>query len=409
MVRKQGIDRAQFLRRAGALGLVAATGSLLGASGSAATVEASAPGTGEGTGEGTAAGRAKRGLAYRGVCYDTGTNFGLGSAPLSREVWNRPLMRGEIRAISERLHCGSVSVFGTDLERLADTSTEAAERGLHVWLQPRLVDHPQEEILDHLAQTARHAERLKRQHAAINLNVGCEYVLFAPGIVPGATWQERIENLSRDDSIDFVAVMRRLNVFLGQAAAAARSHFTGRITYAAASFEQVDWRPFDFVGLDYYSFHPSRAGYIRELRGYRRWNKPIVISEFGCCTFEGAQENPGDGWTIIDYTKEPPELTGNPVRSEQTQADYLLALLDVFESEGLYSASVYSFISPDVPHSRDPRHDYDMASYAVVKVIRDHFEDPASPYRWKPKLAFHALARRYGAAKRRLPCAAPAG
>ena len=66
-----------------------------------------------------------------------------------------------------------------------------------------------------------------------------------------------------------------------------------------------------------------------------------------------------------------------------------------------------SFISPDVPHSRDPRHDYDMVSYAVVKVIRDHFEDPASPYRWKPKLAFHALARRYGAAKRCDP--APAG
>jgi hypothetical protein len=390
------IDRAQFLRRAAALGLVTATGSLLGAGGGAAAAAATVPGAASG------AAQAKRGLTYRGVCYDTGTAFGAAPEPLPREGWTNRVMRREVGAIADRLHCTTVSVFGTDLDRLADTSTEAAERGLHVWLQPRLVDHPQQEILEHLAETARHAERLRRQGARIDLNVGCEYPLFAPGIVPGATWQERIDNLSRGQ-VDWAAVTRRLNAFLARTAAVARARFRGGITYAAASFEPVDWSPFDFVGLDFYSYHRSRAGYARELRGYRRWNKPIVICEFGCCSFSGAQEDAGMGWTIVDYTKEPPEIPGNVVRSERTQADYLMDLLEVFEAEGLHSASVYQFISTDLPHVPNPRYDLDIASYGVVKVIRHRLDDPASPYRWEPKQAFHALARHYGAAKRRAP------
>ena len=381
-----GIDRAQFLRRMAALGVLTAAGSIAGS-----------PGTGAATGSGRATGPAC-GLTYRGVCYDTGTEFFPGH--LGRERWSRRLMRGEIGAVRDLLHCNSVSVFGSDLGRLAETSAEAAARGLHVWLQPRHFDHPQREVLDHLAETARHAERLRRQHGEVNLNVGCEAMLFTPGIVPGATWPERIEYLSGADP-DFAAITRRLDAFLGRAAATARAAFRGGITYAAASFEQVDWRRFDFVGLDHYAPLSDPAAYLRELRRHRRWGKPIVICEFGCCAYEGADSEPGDGWTIVDYSKPIPELTGDPVRSERTQAGYLDGALRVFESEGLHGAYVYSFISPDDPHSPEPRYDLDMASYALVKVLRADFGDPASRYRWEPKQAFATVARHYGAASRR--------
>lgn len=33
-----------------------------------------------------------RGLSYRGVAYDTGTNFETGQGPLSRAVWSIPRM-----------------------------------------------------------------------------------------------------------------------------------------------------------------------------------------------------------------------------------------------------------------------------------------------------------------------------
>jgi hypothetical protein len=385
---REGIDRAQFLRRAGALGLLTATGSLFVTGGAAAARPAAA---------GRAPGAVRRGLPYRGICYDTGTRFFGLDGPTSRPVWNGPLMRGEIRAIRDRLHCNSVSLFGTDVRRLVETSTEALERGLHVWLQPRLFEHSREEVLDHLARTAREAERLRRRHSRLHLNVGCEYILFTRGIVPGESFAERVAYLS-DPASDFQAVFQRLRAFIARAAAVARSHFNGKITYAAASIEPVDWSLFDFVGLDYYDFHRDPADHARGLAAFRKWGKPIVICEFGSCTYEGAPERGGSGYDIIDWNKDIPEIIGDPVRSEKAQADHLITMLGVFEAQGVHTASMYEFINPESPHSPNPRYDLDMACFAVVKTIREDFTDSSSPYRWEPKRAFHAIARHYRAA-----------
>jgi len=64
----------------------------------------------------------------------------------------------------------------------------------------------------------------------------------------------------------------------------------------------------------------------------------------------------------------------------------------------LYSALAYTFVSPDAPHRAERRLDLDLASYAIVKPIKDRPNDPASGWHWEPKAAFHALARAYGRA-----------
>ncbi len=345
----------------------------------------------------TGAREAKNGLSYRGLAYDTGTAYGPG--PLSREVWNKQLLEGELDAISDQLHANSVTIFGTDIERLVESATAALERDLHVWLQPRLIDRPQAEVLRHLAHTAQAAERLRRQFGDVSLNVGVESSLFVPGIVAGATWWDRISTLS-SGAVDVRAMWRRMNAFLARAAAVARAHFHGEITYSAGPWESkaVDWRLFDFVGLDYYAYHPRRAGHVAELRAFRRWTKPIIITEFGTNAFEGAPKLEGGGWAIVDYSKPVPEISGKHIRSEQVQADYLVEMLDLFESQGIYGAYVYTFIQPDLPYSPNPRYDLDLASFGLVKAIRDNPQNPASPYRWEPKRAFHVLAERYGAA-----------
>jgi hypothetical protein len=282
-----------------------------------------------------------------------------------------------------------VSVFGDGVDRLTATASEAVERGLHVWLQPRLGDVPERDILDHLAETGRAAERLRRQGAKIHLSVGCEFALFVPGIVPGADAVERVENLLAGN-YDPVAMARKLRRFVGLAARTGRSVFGGRLTYGAASDDDVDWTLFDIVSVNYYAYHRRRADYVRELEQYQRWGKPVAIAEFGTCTFEGAPAQGGLGWRAIDYTKQPPEVTPGLVRSEETQADYLVTLLDVVEQMNLYAAIVYNFVTPDAPHRADPRYDYDMASYAIVKPITD-----GDTWHWEPKAAFHALARRW--------------
>ncbi|MFE2433913.1 abortive phage infection protein [Streptomyces sp. NPDC059409] len=365
----KGMSRARFLAGAAALGLA---GAVLPAAGAQAADV-----------------RTGRGLTRRGVVYTVGAGETPGTA------WDPARMRADIRAIRRDLHANTVDVTGDGVERLTATAAEAAERGLHVWLQPTLGDVPQRDILEHLAECGRFAERLRRQGAGVELSVGCEFWLFVPGIVPGETVLERVENL-QNGTADPERVQRRLTAFTAKAAAVGRSVFGGRLSYAAAQDDEVDWTLFDVVGIDYYAYHPDPADHVRELRRHLRPGKPLAITEFGTCTYAGAPQAGGMGWSVVDYDKDPPEIKGNLVRSEHTQAAYLTDLLSVFESMGLYAAMAFEFLTADAPHRPgDPLHDLDMASYAITKPVRDRPDDPASPWHWEPKEAFHALARRY--------------
>ncbi|WP_344209488.1 hypothetical protein, partial [Kribbella sancticallisti] len=370
------INRAQFLHRAAALGVLAAAGPALPAAAAGTTPAPVAP--------------LGRGLAFKGVAYDVGTGF-LGDD--SRIRWNRELMRGEIRAIHDRLHANWVSIYGSDVQRLADTAEEALRRGLKVSLQPRAFDQPQVDALEHLRQTAANAERLRRRYAPspaddhetvapeVILAIGCEFMLFTPGIVPGANFFERVDYLTKGE-FDLAELQRKLHVYVAKAVKVARGNFNGRITYGAASdLEQIDWSLFDIVGLDYYSYHEDRAAHTKELKPFRRWGKPIMILEFGCCTFTGAPELGGMGWDIVDYEKDPPEIKEGYFRDEAEQARHLRTMLEVFADEGFLGASPYTFISPDAPHRRQRRYDEDIAAFSLCKVIRDRPADPGSPYR----------------------------
>jgi hypothetical protein len=373
MEKTKGISRAQFLARAAALGATAAV-----LPGGAAEAAAGAATGGRG------------GLRHRGVVYTVGEGETPGTA------WSAARMRRDIRVIRDELHADTVDVTGDGAERLTRTAAEAAERGLHVWLQPTLGDVPERDILEHLAECGRFAERLRQQGASVDFSVGCEFWLFVPGIVPGATVMDRVENLL-NGTFDPVQMQRRLDRFTAKAAALGRSVFHGRLSYAAAQSDQVDWRLFDVVGIDYYSYFRQPADYVRELWKYRRWGKPVAITEFGTCAYVGAPETAGMGWNVVDYDKDPQEIKGHLVRSEHTQAAYLVDLVRVFESMGLYAAMAFEFVTPDAPHRTDnPRYDLDLASYSITKAVKDRPGDPRSDWHWEPKEAFHALARQYG-------------
>jgi hypothetical protein len=347
-------------------------------------------------GTATASATSRGGLTWRGVTYDTGT--GSGPADMTRQRFDQALARSELQTIANRLHCNSVSVFGSDRQRLLDSARTAAGLGLHVVVQPRLYDVPQDRSVSELGEIAEEAEQLRARHGDVAFNVGVEAPLFVPGIVPGTSVLDRIARIG-SGTLDWTAVMRRLNDYLARAAASARAAFGGEIVYSAATWEQVDWTPFDLVGLDYYDYHRTRREHVRALEQHQRFGKPVVITEFGTNPFVGAPRLEGDGWTVVDYSKVPPEVTGHRVRSERVQAEYLHGMLDVFESLGLRGAYVYDYVEPDMPHTRYPLHDLDMASYSLATTIRTRLLDPGSPYHTRPKQAFRLLARRYAAAR----------
>ncbi|WP_062645807.1 hypothetical protein [Streptomyces maremycinicus] len=368
MERTDRISRAGFLAGAAAAGAVAVLGPARRA---------------RATGQG-------RGLRHRGVVYTVGE----GETPATG--WTAERMRADLRVIRHDLHADTVDITGDGVERLAATATEAAEHGLRIWLQPTLGDVPARDILEHLAETGRVAQRLRRQGASVVLGVGCEFWLFVPGIVPGETVLERVRNLM-NGTYDPVVMQRRLDAFTARAARTGRSVFDGRLSYAAAQDDRVDWSLFDIVGIDYYSSFPRRVDHVRELRRHTRWGKPLAITEFGTCAYVGAPDAGGMGWDVVDHDKDPAEIKGHLVRSERTQAVHMTTLLDVFEAMGLYAAMAFEFVTPDAPHrADDPRHDLDMASYAVTRTVHRRPGHPEAGWHWEPKEAFHALARHYG-------------
>jgi len=181
------------------------------------------------------------------------------------------------------------------------------------------------------------------------------------------------------------------------------SRFGGRITYASIPVERVDWAPFDIVGLDLYRSADVAAQFADGVRTLTSQGKPVAITEFGCTTYRGAADHAGHdpSFSMIVWGDDarPIGLKGEYVRDEDEQATYLREVLDVFEAEGVDSAFVNTFARYDLPHSSDPRQDFDMASFGVVKVL-DGSSDPGfRRYRdmpWEPKAAFTALAKIYG-------------
>jgi hypothetical protein len=377
------LSRRAAIARLAALGLSVPTLSTLVARNALAAPGSATPGA------------SPKGLVYKGIDYDVGTAYVPGTT--TRPASHRAFLRQEIEAIRDQLHCTSVGIYGSDADRLIEGATAALEAGLHVRLQPRFIDANADEILSRLSALARAAEELSAGRPELVLDVGVEFTLFADGIVPGTTFQERIAGLLA--AIDQLPVFnQRLNELLARAVAVARADFSGPLTYGSGTWEEVDWSGFDFVGVDLYRDATNWAGYLDTLRAYGRHGKPLLVTEFGCCCYEGAADRGGGGYDIVDWSKPVPELNGDYVRDESVQADYIAELLDLYEREGVHGAFVYEFIQPESPHDPDPRYDLDMASYAVVKVYPP---DSDKPYEttgyWEPKEAFGAIAGRFGA------------
>ena len=330
-------------------------------------------------------------LATRGVVYDTGTDFGY-EGHLSRMSWWEADVRGEIAAIRDQLHCNTIQIVGSDLGRLELAANLARETGLGIWLQPRLFEVSADEQIEHLKGGAELAARLAHDGADVVFSVGCETTLFQHGIVPGGTFAERLQPLFSASQDEGQRIMGALNAYLGRARSVAREHFAGPLTYSAGSWEYVVWSEFDVVGVNLYRDASNRAHYRDLLRGYKEHGLPVVVTEFGLSTFEGAADAGAGGFMIVDYSTYPPTIPEQYVRSEQEQAREIAELLQLYAEEGIAGAFVYNFITPNEPHSPDPRSDIDMASHAIVKTLPG---SPDGPVEWEPKLAFHEIARIY--------------
>ncbi|MFC5799866.1 hypothetical protein [Streptomyces formicae] len=328
-------------------------------------------------------------MDLRGISYDTDGG------------WDRAAVRRDLRAIREELCCTAVQLRGADVERLTEAATYALDTDLDVWILPEPgADLPRREVLAHLARAADAAERLRTAHPGrVTLIAGCEYSLLTRGIIPGPHLLVRLRLLpllrrgGGAGGLLHRLVTRRLRRFLAEALETARAAFRGPVTYAAGFWEDVDWSGYDTVGVNLYRFAANEERYPELLHALalRAGTKPVVVTEFGCGAYAGADQAGPGSFRIVRWLSARPRMREGYVRDEYTQAAYLTELIGLYADTGIRGCFVFTFVAPGFPHSTDPRYDLDMAGFGVVRV------SPDAPEEWETKEAFYAVARAYKA------------
>ncbi|MDR7276355.1 hypothetical protein [Catenuloplanes atrovinosus] len=333
-----------------------------------------------------------------GVTYDTGFTH-LGTT--THEPFDPGVVAADMRIIREELRADAVRVTGGVADRLEVAAEHAAAAGLEVWYCPFTNDLTTDELLAFLLDAAERAERVRRRGADVRFLAGSEISLMTIGLMPGRTLTERAAAVADPARLreTLPDVQRRTNALLSRAAAGARARFGGPIGYASLPMEAVDWTPFDFIATDAgYRDATNAAALPANLAAMAALGKPFAVTEFGCAAFTGAAAR-GSRSDIIGYderTARPVRLTETVTRDEAEQATYLRELLDVFDAGGVDTAFVQTFAARHLPTSDDPAHDFDLASFGIVRVLppgRTGTTHPGMP--WEPKAAFHALAE-YG-------------
>lgn len=324
----------------------------------------------------------------KGVCYDVGRVLMGGNW---RPRFDPVVIHRELGIIKDDLHCNAVRIQGLDLDRLSAAGDDALSQGLEVWLSPEMWDRSQEETLDYIAKAAERAEALRRRWPGkLVFSVGSELTLFSQGMVDGDGVFDRISRPSFWGDITAGRHNGPLNAYLSNLSRAARKSFHGPLTYFSVPFEAVDWEPFDFVGVDHYRDARVKDAYGQMASGYSSHGKPVVIGEFGCCTFRGAELLGANGFMIsfgmmetllgpdqkipkmfLEMAHVPPRVGGHYVRDEGLQARELVDQLGVLDAAGVEGAFIQTFVVPNSPYHPDPRYDRDMANFSLVKSYPD--------------------------------------
>ena len=330
-----------------------------------------------------------------GITYDTGF---VGPDGLSRERFDPGVVRRELEVVRDDLGCAAVRIVGGLAERIDVAATTAAELGLEVWVSPYPLERTAEQMLALFADCAATAERLRLGGARVVLVTGAELSLMAPGFLPGGTPHERLAQLTGQPELlpaRVAAASARLDAFLAEAVATVRARFGGPVTYASIPLERVDPSRFDIVSVDSYRSADTAAGFADGARGFvAAQEKPVAVTEFGCCTWRGAGDAGARGMEVA--SGDPLRLDGARERDEEGQAAYIGELLDAFGAAGVDVAFVFLLALHSYPHrpDGDPRDDLDLASPGIVRVLEGRHGDRYPDLPWEPKVAFDALAAR---------------
>ena len=309
-------------------------------------------------------------MTNKGINYDTGFEpFGPGTS--SRKSFDVEVVRREMNIIADDLHCTHVRITGADPDRIVMAAREAIAAGLYVWFSPFPCNLTGDELLHYLVDCSRRAEEIRRMSKETVFVLGCEVSLFNDGFLPGNHLLERSQAFAGFEQWQ-PAMDGRLKEFFATAVGEVRRFFKGTVTYAAGEWEDIDWSIFDIVSVDLYRSRHNQAYYEQQLNTYMTYNKPVAITEFGCCALRGASELGGNAtFTVLSIAGNELVVNDGWQYDEEEQVTYFEDLFAVFTKSEVSFAFWFTFADYEKPHNNIAKHNLDMASYGIVQML-DH-------------------------------------
>ncbi len=309
-------------------------------------------------------------LEIRGVCYDTGIEYPGGSP--SRAGLMPDKMRVELGRAAE-IGFNAVRIYGSSVATIKAAAEVAIDLGLGVWISPRNVDVQIPDVPALILEYAKMAEQLRARSSNVVFVMAAEASLDFRFSTDDPVYLYRANLFFNPLNMAMnrlgVGRWRKFSRFMRETAKAVREVFGGVLTYSAGHWERIDWSLFDYICINYYEAKKDPALFRKRLHRWRSFGKPVIITEFGCCCYEGAEEAGPMGYNIINYDTDPFHVMFPLERDESIQQRYIFDTLKILEAEKIQGAFIFELINEFYVHYPDPHFDLDLASFGLLKTL----------------------------------------
>ncbi len=281
----------------------------------------------------------------------------------------------DLKFIKE-MNCNAIRLYGSDSKKLIEYTKIAIENGFEVWVSPRYIGENKDKTIDKLLSFSKELEKLRKNKNKIKFIIGNEFSLDMKGIVKGETYNERFKNSAFIDH-------KKINSFFKEAIPKIRDIFKGEIIYASYTKEKIDLNYFDYIGLNYYWSFLNALVYTKRLKKLqKKYNKKIVITEFGTCSYKLASFLDGFAYYPIEIMNlhKKPILNKFIIRDEKEQIKYLKKCFKIFEKNKIYGTFIFDYAEKWKIHNKEKKEDRDLGSFGIMKMNNNQELEPKKAY-----------------------------